>query len=232
MDYLDLTYPDPADNLACDEALLDACEAGESPAVLRVWEPESHCVVVGYSNRDFDEVRLEECARGGVPVLRRHSGGGTVLLGPGCLNYAVVLAVDSDPWHSSIRETNRFVMEKHRLVGERLTGRPVTANGFTDLAMNGRKVSGNAQYRRRNAVLFHGTFLLAFDLSMVDMLLDNPSVAPGYRDGRSHIEFLANMGIRAQSLKDELRKEWNAESEYDRSLGLHRTKHTNLDLEL
>ena len=231
LQYVDRTFPNAADNLAFDEALLDSCDRGESPGALRVWEPESHLVVVGYSNRDFDGVRLGVCQRSGVPVLRRHSGGGTVLLGPGCLNYALVLQVDSDASLSSIRETNRFVMEKHRLVVERLTGRPVTATGFTDLAMNGRKVSGNAQYRKRNALLFHGTFLLDFDLSMVESLLDMPSVAPDYRDGRSHVEFLANIDIRAQLLKAELRQKWNARFEHDATRPLYRANYPHLDLE-
>jgi lipoate-protein ligase A len=229
MEYLDLTFPDPADNLACDEALLDSCDRGESAGVLRFWEPQSYFVVVGYSNRDSNEIRLEACRKDNIPILRRHSGGGTVLLGPGCLIYAVVLRVNSDAPVLSIRETNRFVMERHRGVIERLTGSPTTVSGFTDLVMNGRKVSGNAQYRRRNAVLFHGTFLLDFDISMIEYLLETPSVAPDYRDGRSHIEFLATLGLQAQSIKDALRHEWNARSEVDRPLRLHLGNYRHLD---
>ena len=59
MNYLDLTFPTPEENLACDEALLDWCEAGDGPEVLRFWEPQQHFVVVGYSNRVEREVNVE-----------------------------------------------------------------------------------------------------------------------------------------------------------------------------
>ena len=50
MKLLELTLPTPAENLALDEALLDAAEAGELPdEVLRLWEPSQPLVVVGRS---------------------------------------------------------------------------------------------------------------------------------------------------------------------------------------
>src|SRR5262245_29464931 len=93
MRLLDYTFPTPEENLACDEALLDLCEAGHAPEVLRFWEPSSHFVVVGYANRIADEVNVTECRTRGIPILRRCSGGGTVLQGPGCVNYALVLRI-------------------------------------------------------------------------------------------------------------------------------------------
>ena len=46
----DLTLPTPEENLACDEALLDLCEAGGAGELLRFWEPPSYFVVLGYAN--------------------------------------------------------------------------------------------------------------------------------------------------------------------------------------
>src|ERR1019366_4870445 len=93
---LDLTLPTPAENLACDEALLDACEAGRHPPVLRFWESPEHFVVVGYSNPVATEVNVEACQAAGVPILRRCTGGGTVVQGPGCLNYALILPIEME----------------------------------------------------------------------------------------------------------------------------------------
>ena len=45
MRYLDLTLPDPADNVALDEALLLEAEAGYAGAVLRLWEYPAPVVV-------------------------------------------------------------------------------------------------------------------------------------------------------------------------------------------
>src|SRR5436190_1549788 len=97
MNLLDLTLPTPAENLACDEALLDAFEAAGGDGVLRFWEPAEPFVVVGYSNQVAQEVDVAACDAAGIPVLRRCSGGGTVVQGPGCLNYALVLNIEQTP---------------------------------------------------------------------------------------------------------------------------------------
>jgi len=224
MNHLDLTLPTPAENLACDEALLDWCDAGEGPEVLRFWEPRQHFVVVGYSNRVEREVNVAACRESGIPILRRCSGGGTVLQGPGCLNYSLILRIESEPALQTVTGTNRFVMERNRAALEELLSgtrsvnfQPSTFNsqlsvrGHTDLAMGDRKFSGNAQRRRRHAVLFHGSFLLNFDLGLIEKALRMPSKQPGYRADRSHVEFLMNLNVVAAEVKKELLRTWQAD---------------------
>src|SRR5688500_8323897 len=98
MKLLDLTLPSPAENLALDEALLDAAEADSTAEdVLRFWEPANYCVVVGRSSQVVVEVNLEACRRRGIPVVRRSSGGAAIVAGPGCLMYAVVLSYHRQP---------------------------------------------------------------------------------------------------------------------------------------
>jgi len=107
MRYVDLTLPTPQGNLACDEALLDLCESGEEREILRFWQPTEHFVVLGYSSRISDEVNLASCDAYGIPVLRRPSGGGAVLQGPGCLSYALVLSIQEAGPLRNISGTNR-----------------------------------------------------------------------------------------------------------------------------
>src|SRR5207249_4506248 len=82
----------------------------------------------------------------------------------------------------------------------------IVVRGHTDLAMAGRKFSGNAQRRRRRSLLFHGTFLLNFDLALVSRLLPMPSKQPDYRQRRAHDEFLINLDIAAHRVTDALRQ--------------------------
>ena len=92
MKLLDLTLPSPAENLALDEALLEAAEAGELAGdVLRLWEMPQPAVIVGRSSRLAEEVDAPAVRAAQVPVLRRASGGAAVVVGPGCLMYSVVL---------------------------------------------------------------------------------------------------------------------------------------------
>lgn len=78
MRYLELTLESAAGNLACDEALLDACEEGSGAEVLRFWQPAQCFVVAGYSNEVEREVNLAACrqaGRGRVPALQWRRNG-------------------------------------------------------------------------------------------------------------------------------------------------------------
>jgi lipoate-protein ligase A len=210
MKYIDLTLPTPAENLACDEALLDACEDGSGGEILRFWEPKERFVVVGYANEAAREVNLDACRMAGVPILRRCSGGGTVLQGQGCLNYSVILKIDESKPTRGISETNRFVLERNRAALGPLVGSEVGIRGHTDLAIGNLKFSGNAQRRKRAALIFHGTILLQFDIAQVASFLRPPSKQPDYRRNRTHDEFLANLSVLPDPVKAALRLTWNA----------------------
>src|SRR5205809_7353466 len=117
MKYLDLTFADPAPNLACDEALIDFCEANAGgEEVLRVWEPTNYFVVLGYSNKISVEVDVEDCRARAIPILRRCSGGGAVLPGGGCLNYTLVIKNEREGHVGDVAKADQRVLEPQRKV--------------------------------------------------------------------------------------------------------------------
>ncbi len=208
--YLDQTLPTPAENLACDEALLDLCDSGDLPGVLRFWEAPAYFIVLGYSNQARREVDLDACAAQGFPVLRRCSGGGTVLQGPGCLNYSLILEIQGTPAFETIRQTTEYILNQHEKAIAALLPDPVATQGLSDLTWQGLKFSGNAQRRKRRALLFHGTFLYRFDLPLIGKVLPLPSREPDYRNGRPHDQFLINLPVAAEKIKAALRHQWHA----------------------
>lgn len=210
MRFLDLSFSTPAENLACDEALLDWREEEGGEEILRFWESPEPFVVVGYANKIGAEVNMPACEAKKIPVSRRCSGGGTVLQGPGCLNYALILRIEYHPALATISGANKFIMEQNRQAIELAAGKEPSVQGHTDLAFGERKFSGNSQRRHKNFLLFHGTFLLNFDLALVGELLKFPSRQPDYRNSRSHTDFLMNLGVSAPAVKAAFQKVWKA----------------------
>ena len=214
MKFLDLSLSSAAANLACDEALLAFCMRHDPEEILRIWEPTEACVVLGQSNRVRTEVDQPACQARGIPILRRCTGGGTVVQLPGCLNYTLVLGMDRSPGLATVTRTNDWIMEIHRSLVSALLGEPVQVQGITDLTWRNRKFCGNAQRRGRRHVLFHGCFLLAADLEIMGKLLPLPSHRPTYRRERGHLDFLINLPVPGVELRAALRSAWHADLEF------------------
>lgn len=218
MNFLDSTLQSPEENLACDEALLDFCEERGNGGALRFWEPPNYFVVVGYGNLVASEVNVEASERDKIPILRRCSGGGAVLQGPGCLNYSLILKIEEDGPLGTISSANRFIMERNRETIEsafKIPGTNMKVAGHTDLVVEAgpgpaRKFSGNAQRRKKHFLLFHGTFLLNFNIRLVEKYLRMPSREPDYRVGRPHENFLTNLNLTAETVKQTMRTAWDA----------------------
>jgi lipoate-protein ligase A len=212
MRYLDLTLADAAANLALDEALLLQAESGAGGEVLRLWEYPWPVVVLGAGGRIADDVHDANCIADGVPVLRRSSGGGTVLWGRGCLLYSVVLNFDRSPLLHEINSSYAYILD--RIIAAVRDMVPDLARaGTSDLAVGERKCSGNAQQRKRRHLLHHGTLLYDFDLAQVERYLRPPPRQPEYRGGREHTDFLGNLPLTGDDLKRRLREVWQAAPE-------------------
>lgn len=214
---IDLTLPSPALNLAADEALLDSAELSATPGILRFWESPVHFVVIGYSKRLDSEVDQTACAARHIPILRRCSGGGTVLQGPGCLNYSLILPIEPDGPLQSVTEANRWIMDRNARALSELLDRNVKVQGHTDLTLDGRKFSGNAQRRKRRCLLFHGTFLLHFNAQLMEAVLRPPPDQPAYRNRRSHADFLTALPVPAStaSIRRALAEIWDATEPFE-----------------
>lgn len=208
MRFLDLTLPDLADNLALDEALLLEAEAGGGEA-LRVWHWPGYAVVLGAGGRLADDVDETNCLVDGIPIHRRGSGGGTVLVGSGCLLFSLILAYDRHPALAEVISSYQFILEKIIGALTPLAG-GLSQEGISDLVLDGRKFSGNAQQRKRCHLLHHGTILTDFDPAMMGRYLKPPIRQPDYRQHRPHEAFVRNFPAPAPEIVQQLKLAWDA----------------------
>lgn len=197
--------------LAQELEILDLARQGR--AHLMIWELQSWAVVLGYGRDEASDVDRQVCDAEGIAVVRRRSGGGTVLLGPGCLCYSLALPLQGDEHLRDIGSTNRWVLERVARALSRGNTQPVSVSGISDLTVGTRKIGGSAQRRTRDAVLWHGTLLYDFDLGRLQRCLREPDRQPQYREKRRHEDFVCNVPIGRNRLVELLTQAFDATQE-------------------
>lgn len=156
-------------NMAIDKAILVANSEGHVPPTIRFyfWEPSA--ITIGYFQSLEEEVDLSMCKKHGVDYVRRITGGGSVFHEHE-LTYSIVISENH-------KEMPKSIMDSYgRICGAIIKG----LNNFgiksayhpiNDIICNGKKISGNAQTRKYNTVLQHGTVLLDVDVEKMFSLL-------------------------------------------------------------
>lgn len=173
---------DPYENLALEEALMEAVEPGE--AILYLWQNE-HTVVIGKNQNAWKECRVEELERSGGHLARRSSGGGAVYHDRGNLNFSFV-ACDDD-----------FDVERHIGIvcrAVRSFGIDARVNGRNDLTAEGAKFSGHAFCNRGIRHVHHGTLMVDVDFaSLARYLVPDAKklAAKGVSSVRARVENLS-----------------------------------------
>jgi lipoate-protein ligase A len=169
---------DPALNLERDAAYWKEPKGNRA----RVWRND-RSVVLGRFLKPEDEVYLHKAEEMGIPVLKRASGGGAVYHDLGNLNYSFYLD-SGDLSSSSIGDSLKALSYPVTALLDSL-GLPWKWVPPNNVYVEGRKISGSAQARRRGRILHHGTLLVDCDLETMRSLL-----RPG---GRSRIAPVINL---------------------------------------
>jgi lipoate-protein ligase A len=181
---------DGPSNMALDEALLSCFDPGSSLPVLRLygWSPPAFSI--GRFQKPDEVIDLGACARAGISVVRRVTGGGCIFHAEE-LTYSIVCTPDQVADVGGVKESFRllcgFLLGAYRRVGlapgfaidvnsrrEKLGQRtPLCFAGTEeyDILVAGRKLGGNAQRRQRGIIFQHGSIPLRPALSRAQPFL-------------------------------------------------------------
>ena len=188
---------DGATNMAVDEAILTAVVEGRRPPTLRFYRWSPPCLSLGRS-QPLADVDRAACARAGVDVVRRPTGG-RAILHTDELTYSLALPQNDPRAAGGVVESYRRLSEGllaglQRLGVEARQARPPKPAGAAsaicfetpsdyEITVAGRKLVGSAQWRARGGVLQHGSLPLHGDLArIVDYLALPPEERASQRE--------------------------------------------------
>uniref|UniRef100_A0A6V7QQS3 BPL/LPL catalytic domain-containing protein n=1 Tax=Ananas comosus var. bracteatus TaxID=296719 RepID=A0A6V7QQS3_ANACO len=147
-------------------------------------------IVMGVSGRPSELVNINSVLRDQIPVIRRFSGGGTVIVDNGTIFVTLLCNKDDIP---GLQPYPRPIMSwTGQFYGEVLREFGDFHLRENDYAFGSWKFGGNAQSITKNRWVHHTSFLWDYDVSNMDYL-KLPMRAPEYRSARSHVEFLCRM---------------------------------------
>jgi len=144
-------------NIASEEYYLESF--AEDIFYLYINKP---CIIIGKHQNAYAEINQEYVQNNSIDVVRRNSGGGAVFHDLGNLNYGFITKSGGKGINEIFREFTEPVLKVLNDLGV-----PAVFSGRNDLTIEGKKFSGNAQYRSKDRVLIHGTLLFSSDLEQV-----------------------------------------------------------------
>jgi len=153
-------------NMAVDEVLLNS--TNDVPA-LRIYGWKPTAVSIGYFQRMEEEIDVKKCKQLGIDVVRRITGGGSVLHDSE-LTYSFI----TKRYPQSIIESYKWICDAVVISINKL-GLDAKFSPLNDIVINGKKISGNAQTRKNGTLLQHGTILLGVDSEKMFSILKVPS---------------------------------------------------------
>lgn len=150
---------DPQINLAIEEYVLRTMDIEEDSFLLfYINEPS---IIIGKNQNTIEEIDTDFVERNGIKVVRRLSGGGAVYHDLGNLNYSFITKDDGESFRNFKRFTEPVVEALSKIgVKAELIGR-------NDLLVEGRKISGNAQFATQGRMFSHGTLMFDTEIDTV-----------------------------------------------------------------
>ena len=158
--------------MGLDEAVIESVAAGISAPTLRFYGWEPRAISLGYFQGIRDEIDIEACERSGIDIVRRITGGGAVFHDAE-VTYSIVVPEGHALAPPSILDSYSLICAGI-ISGLAILGIGAEFAPINDIVWRGKKISGNAQTRKKGCLLQHGTVLLRVDVETMFTVLKVP----------------------------------------------------------
>lgn len=184
-----------------DQALIDPDAAGNA---FMVWQPEQTVIVLGQSNQAETAVHTDLAEQDGVPVIKRQSGGQTVILTPRTLVISVRLFSEKlENPQVYFKRINNVIISALANLG--IDG--LVEKGISDIVIGEKKILGSSIYRKKSMVFYHAVLNISETPEFIGQYLKHPEREPDYRIGRKHEDFVTSIHLAGHPLAVETIRE-------------------------
>jgi len=176
----------PKLNLALEEYALRNFDASTDYLLFYINKPS---IIIGRNQNTLEEINQEYIDKKGIEVVRRISGGGAVYHDLGNLNFSFITNHDG----KSISNFKKFTEPVIRVLNE--MGVEAELKGRNDLLVDGKKISGTAQFSTGRRMISHGTLLFDTDMSEVGKALHvkmSKIQSKGHKSVRSRVSNISD----------------------------------------
>ncbi|WP_078548302.1 lipoate--protein ligase [Litchfieldia alkalitelluris] len=149
---------DPRLNLAIEEFAVKNLDINETYLLFYINEPS---IIIGKNQNTIEEINTSYVEENGIHVVRRLSGGGAVYHNLGNLNFSFITKDDGESFHN-FRKFTEPVVNALKAIGVN-----AELSGRNDLLVEGRKISGNAQFSTKGRMFSHGTLMFSSEIEHV-----------------------------------------------------------------
>jgi lipoate-protein ligase A len=170
---LETGFRTAAENMAIDRAVLVTHSQNKVPPTVRFYGWNPPAISIGYFQSLKDEINLQSCEQYNVDYVRRITGGGAVFH-EGEVTYSLVIQEKHPQISKNILESYGHICQAI-IQGLSHLDIESTYAPINDIIVNGKKISGNAQTRKYQTVLQHGTVLMDVDVDKMFRILKVPN---------------------------------------------------------
>jgi lipoate-protein ligase A len=165
---------------AADEALAISCSEFNGKPTLHFYRRDPPGISVGYFRKVEEDVYIDKCKELGIEIVRRTSGGGSIFTDE---NQLIMGLITNQRVGKNVEETFKLVctclIQALGSMGINADYKPPN-----DILVNGKKISGSAQVKKKNVYIIHSTIILALDNEIINQLLKNTKF--GYTSSIQH----------------------------------------------
>jgi lipoate-protein ligase A len=148
-------------NMGIDSAIVQSVAEGESMPVLRLYSWINPVVTVGYFQKVSDTVNTCYCRKNNIDVIRRITGGGTVLHNKE-ITYSFIAPVKNSFLPEDLISSFKAIIDPIIISLQKMRIDAVF-KPVNDILVDNKKISGSAQTRKHGVLLQHGTILTGID---------------------------------------------------------------------